>query len=62
MFDPIRGSVWKSRVNSFIGLLFVGSFGLWALVVVMQAGWGINPLVNSFSAIIEKETQPALVP
>jgi hypothetical protein len=57
MLKPIRGSVWKSRVNSFIGFMFVGSCAIWAGLVIVQAAWGTNPLANAFIAIVQAETQ-----
>ncbi len=63
MLDPIRGSVWKSRVNSVIGLMFVGSCAIWAGLVIVQAAWGTNPLANAFAAMVQAETQlPANMP
>ncbi len=56
MFDPIRGSIWKANVNFFIGSLFLGSFALWAAIVIIQTAWGTNPIAKAFAATIYAET------
>ena len=44
----MKGEILKARINSFIGILFVGSFALWASVIIWQAAFDENPLVNAF--------------
>ncbi|TSC69419.1 MAG: hypothetical protein G01um101456_198 [Parcubacteria group bacterium Gr01-1014_56] len=57
MLDPIRGSIWKSNVNSWLGTLFLASCALWAVVVIVQTAWGTNPVTNAFAAIIESQAE-----
>ena len=38
----------KAKVNSFIGILFVGSAALWAGIIIWQVAFDENPLVNAF--------------
>ena len=63
MLGPTRESIWQSRVNSFIGLLFVGTCALWAATFVLRVTWGIDPLAQAFAATIQAETTvPAEMP
>ena len=55
-FTPIRGSIWKQKVNTYIGLAFIGTCALWAGLVVVQASSGENPLANAFASVIVQET------
>ena len=57
IIDPIRGSIWKSHVNFFLGTMLLASVGLWASVVMVHAAWGINPVTNAFAAVVKQETQ-----
>ncbi len=57
MIEPIRGSIWKSNVNTFLGTLLLATFALWASLVMWRAAFGENPLANAFSAAIASETQ-----
>ena len=56
MFEPIRESLWKSRVNTLIGSIFLSSVALWAGIVIVEASWGVNPVVEAFSAAMEERT------
>lgn len=56
-FPPIRGSLWKQRVNTILGTLFLSTFALWAATVMFQAVWGIDPITQTFAAVIVNETQ-----
>lgn len=55
-FTPIRGSLWKQRVNTGIGSLFLTACALWAGLVIFEFGWGINPIAAAFSAAVERQT------
>ena len=57
IIDPIRGSIWRSHVNTFLGSVFLASVALWASVVMVHAAWGINPVTNAFAAVMVRETQ-----
>lgn len=58
MFDKyeLRGSIWKSRVNSIIGSVFLGSVALWAAIFMTELTWGINPVIEAFAATVEMRT------
>jgi len=44
----MKGDILKARVNSIIGILFVGSFALWASMLIWQAAFDESPLTNVF--------------
>ncbi|HVZ76278.1 MAG TPA: hypothetical protein VG934_03375 [Candidatus Paceibacterota bacterium] len=56
-FKRSRGSIWKSSVNSFIGSVFLGVCALWAIIVICQASWGVNPVAQAFTNAVAMETQ-----
>jgi hypothetical protein len=58
MFDKyeLRGSIWKSRVNSLIGSLFLGACALWAAIFMIELAWGVNPLAKAFASAISNHT------
>ena len=63
MVTLVRISIWKLRVNTFIGSLFLGTCALWAALIMIQASWGANPVANAFANVIKSETQlPAEIP
>ncbi|HVV39022.1 MAG TPA: hypothetical protein VHD31_01725 [Candidatus Paceibacterota bacterium] len=60
MFDDykkIRGSIWQSNINSWLGSLFLISVALWAALIMMHFVWNTNPIANTFTAAIVHETQ-----
>ncbi len=57
MIESIRGSIWKSRINSLLGICFVGTCALWAATVIVQASWGVNPVTQAFAQVVERETR-----
>ncbi len=44
----LKEEILKAKVNSFIGIVFVGSFALWAGIIIWQTAFEENPLVNTF--------------
>jgi hypothetical protein len=48
--------IFRSWVNPFISLLFVGSFALGAFLIVYNVAFGKNPIADTFAAAIERET------
>jgi hypothetical protein len=58
MFDAyaLRDSIWKSRVNSLIGSIFLGSVALWAALLIVEASWGTNPLATAFEKAVYTRT------
>ena len=56
-FQKIRGSIWKSYVNFYLGIALLASVGLWAGLVICQVSWNTNPVSNAFAAVIARETQ-----
>ena len=63
MVTLTRKSIWKVRVNAFLGSIFLGTCALWAALIMIQASWGINPVANAFASVVEAETQlPAEIP
>jgi len=56
-FTSIKSSIWKSRVNSGIGIMFLGTCALWAGLVIVRAAWGVNPVETAFAMAMTQETQ-----
>jgi hypothetical protein len=58
MFDAykLRDSIWKSRVNSALGSIFLGSVALWAALLIAEASWGTNPLASAFEKAVYART------
>lgn len=52
----LRDSIWQSRVNSFLGILFIGSFAFGAGLLIWHAAYGENPVANAFAAEMAAET------
>lgn len=44
----MKGDILKARINSFVGILFVGSFALLAGIIIWQVAFNENPLVQAF--------------
>ncbi len=55
MIESIRGSIWKSKVNSGLGVLFLGVVALWAGSVIVQAAWGVSPVTKAFASVTNRE-------
>jgi hypothetical protein len=55
-FTPIRGSLWRQRVNSGLGTLFLCSFALWAGLIMLEFRWGVNPIAQAMASAIMRET------
>jgi hypothetical protein len=53
---PIKGSILKSRINTFVAFAFVGTCALWAALVVVEAAFGVNPIEQAFAQMIYSET------
>ena len=53
----MRDDIWHSKVDSIIGILFVGSFALGAVLIIWQAAFNENPLANAMAAEMTAETQ-----
>lgn len=51
-----QANALHANINSFIALLFVGSFSLAMWLVVWQVAFGENPIANAFAEIIFKES------
>lgn len=58
MFDKyqLRDSIWKSKVNSIVGILFLGTVALWAILFVANVTWGSDPLAEGLSKALERRT------
>jgi hypothetical protein len=48
--------IFRSWVNPFISLMFVGSFAFGAFLIVYDTAFGNNPVADAFAAAIERET------
>jgi hypothetical protein len=44
----MKGELLKARVNTAIGILFVGSFALWATIMILQFAFNQNPIADAF--------------
>lgn len=49
-------NVFRSWVNPFISLMFVGSFALGAFLIVYHVAFGKNPIADAFESAIQRET------
>lgn len=56
MQTSLKASILYTRVNSVIGILFIGSCALWAGITMTEAAWGKNPVANALAKVIEEET------
>jgi hypothetical protein len=50
-------SIFKSWINPFISLMFVGSFSLGAFLIVYKVAFGENPIANAMATAIERDIQ-----
>ena len=55
-YKPIRGPLLKSRVNSLIGSLFLGTCALWAATFIWDITTGDNPITHAIVATVGAET------
>jgi hypothetical protein len=46
-----------AHINTWLGTLLLGSFALWAGLVIWQTAAGENAIVKAFSKVIEQRTQ-----
>ena len=53
----MRDSIWRSKVRSLIGIMFIGSFALGAGLIIWHAASGKNPVEEAFTLEIANETQ-----
>lgn len=51
----IRESIWRSDVNTALGMLFIGSCALWAGLAIIEASWHVNPLSTAFAKALDHE-------
>lgn len=52
----MRESVWKSKVNTLLSFLFVGSFTLGALLIVWHVAFGNNPFADLIYKVSMSQT------
>lgn len=59
MFDKyeLRGSIWKSKVNSIVGMLFLGSVALWAILFVTNITWGTDAISDGLVKVVEARSK-----
>lgn len=55
-FTPIRRSLFNERVNTFLGVIFLGTCALWAALFVWNISTGSNPINHAFAAAIGQTT------
>lgn|GEM_PF-3254649 len=51
-----KADIFRSWVNPFLSLMFVGSFALGAFLVVYDVAFGENPIANAMTRAIDQET------
>ncbi len=51
-----KADFFRSWINPFISLMFVGSFSLGAFLIVYNTAFGKNPIAEAFASAIERET------
>ena len=54
--DPLQSSILKSNINFYIGSTFLGTCALFAAVLMIEAGYGMNPIVEAFEATVYKQS------
>ena len=40
--DPIRGSIWRSNINTFLGCMLIASCALWAVYTILHTATAAN--------------------
>jgi hypothetical protein len=53
MIDPIRGSIWKSNINTWLGLTLVFVWGLWAAITIVRVADHANAATSNFIPAVE---------
>ena len=53
-FSSIRGSLFKERVNTWLGIVFLSTCALWAALVVWNIASGDNPIDHTIAAAIDQ--------
>ncbi len=53
----LKQAVFRSRINTIIGSLFIGSWSLGCGLILWQASFDQNPVANVFAKVIYDETQ-----
>ena len=43
----MQGEIFNARVNSWVGVFFIGSFALGASLIIWHTAYGENPLANA---------------
>lgn len=50
-------SIFRSWINPFLSLMFVGTFTFAACLLIWHAAFGENPVANMMATAIERSTQ-----
>ncbi|MES2007030.1 MAG: hypothetical protein V4436_02900 [Patescibacteria group bacterium] len=53
-FAPIQKSLFNERVSSFLGVICLGSFALWAMMIMWNITSGDNPIDHAIAGAIER--------
>lgn len=48
--------IFRSWVNPFLSLLFVGSFSVGAFLIIYDVAFGENPVANAMAAVMVERT------
>ncbi len=54
--DPIQTSILRSHVHTGLGMALLGACALWAVMVITETSWGVNPIAQAFASMVERET------
>ncbi len=52
-----KQAIFQSRVNTILGLLFIGSWSLGCGLILWQASFDENPLSNVFASAMSSDMQ-----
>ena len=56
-FSPIKRSLFGERVNSLLGIMFLGSCALWAMMIIWNVTNGDTPIDHALTRIIESSIE-----
>jgi len=51
----LQADIFRTRVNTIVGILFVGSFAFGAGLIIWHAAFGVNPVENVLYASLIEE-------
>lgn len=52
-FTPIKKSLYSERVNTWLGIAFLGTFALWAVMLIWNLTTGTTPVDTAIAKAID---------